>query len=577
MDTMCRPEYPRPDLVRNQWLNLNGRWEFELDPGLSGIERGLPGADKLASAIVVPFCPESVLSEVHNTDFMQGVWYRRTFRVPENWAQMRIILRFEAVDYFTRAWVNGIEVGRHRGGYTPFGFDITEALTRGDNVLTVFAHDDTRSQLQASGKQSERYASHGCHYTRTTGIWQTVWLEPVQRAHIERLHIVPNPEGGTVRIGVHCPVEASGSDIQLRIAAEGETVAELNARVTGGVAHMDASVSDVRWWSPENPFLYDVTATLCDADGSRDEIMSYFGMRSLGIDGKALLLNGKPRFQRLVLDQGFYPDGIYTAPSDDALRNDIEISQELGFDGARMHMRVFERRYLYWADRLGYLLWDEFPNWGFDHSDPAVLIRMHEEWTGVLKRDISHPSVVGWCPFNETPTNQDPDILRAIYRTTKLTDPTRPCIDTSGYVHTESTDVYDCHCYEQDVEKFAERFQPMLSGGDVWRNFPDHDATYRGQPYFVSEYGGIWWNPGQANEAAWGYGGRPRTEEEFIERYRGITTALLRHPMMCAFCYTQLTDVEQEVNGLYTYDRKQKFDPAIIREINRQPAAIEEQ
>ncbi len=570
-----RPEHPRPDLTRDRWINLNGRWEFELDPGLSGVARGLPDAARLVSEIIVPFCPESRLSGVENTDFMPGVWYRRTFTVPEEWSEMRVMLRFEAVDYLTQAWVNGQHVGTHRGGYTPFGFDITSALKRGENVLMVFAQDDTRSPLQPSGKQSERYESHGCHYTRTTGIWQTVWLEAVPAAHVERLRIVPVPEAGVMRVDVHAAGAASGGEVRLHVQAEGETVADVTGRMQGGVALMGCHVPDVHLWTPEDPFLYDVAVTLTGRDGTRDEVRSYAGMRDLGIDGPALLLNGKPKFQRLVLDQGFYPEGIYTAPTDDDLRNDIEISKGLGFDGARLHMRVFERRTLYWADKLGYLVWDEFPNWGLDLRDPAALARVHEEWSEVLERDMNHPSIVGWCPFNETATSQDPDTLRAIYRATKLADPTRPCIDTSGYVHTESTDVYDCHCYEQDVQKFAERFEAMSDGGDAWYNFPENDVPWQGQPYFVSEYGGIWWNPGQAGDADWGYGERPRSAQEFIERYRGLSEALLRHPKMCGFCYTQLTDVEQEVNGLYTYDRKPKFDPAIIREINQQPAAIE--
>jgi hypothetical protein len=574
MTNIPRPEYPRPDLARDEWLNLNGRWGFEMDPACTGTERGMPGEVTLKQDIVVPFCMESELSEIQHLDFVNGVWYRRDFKIPETWAGMRIMLRFEAVDYETRVWVNGREVGHHRGGYTPFGFDITDALRRGENALTVYVEDDTRSTLQPRGKQSERYASHGCDYTRTTGIWQTVWLEPVPAAHIERLHMTPIPDAGILRMDVHTSAQAHDSSVRMVVAAEGVTVADVTGHVVGNLAMIGTHIPDLRWWSPTDPFLYDITMTLSAPDGSRDEITSYVGMRSLGIQGKALLLNGKPKFQRLVLDQGFYPDGICTAPSDEALKRDIEISMGLGFDGARLHMRVFERRFLYWADQLGYLTWGEYANWGADYSDPAVLARVHEEWSTVLQRDINHPSIVGWCPFNETTTEQDPDTLRAIYRTTKLADPTRPCIDTSGYVHTGQTDVYDSHCYEQDVDTFAARFEPMVTGGEIWRN-PENEDAYYGQPCFVSEYGGIWWDPDQKDAAAWGYGDRPNSEEEFIERYRGLTETLLRNPEMCAFCYTQLTDVEQEVNGLYTYDRKPKFDPVIFREINSQPAAIE--
>jgi hypothetical protein len=256
------------------------------------------------------------------------------------------------------------------------------------------------------------------------------------------------------------------------------------------------------------------------------------------------------------------------------MRHDIELSMAMGFNGARLHQKVFEARFLYWADRMGYLVWGEYPNWGLDHADPAALERVMSEWIEVLERDYNHPAIVGWCPFNETNPAQNPELLRMIYRMTKAIDPTRPVIDTSGYVHVE-TDIYDSHNYEQDPRKFAAAFEAFKTSNEVYRNFVKDDAAYLGQPYFCSEYGGIWWNPGQTDKKAWGYGDRPTSEAEFIARYRELTEALLFHPNMFAFCYTQLTDVEQEVNGLYTYDRQPKFDPAIIRQINMQPAAIE--
>jgi beta-galactosidase/beta-glucuronidase len=576
--SMPRPEYPRPDMVRDTWLNLNGAWEFELDPGRSGIARGLADADSLSDRITVPFCPESRLSGIANTDFMPCVWYRRAFFVPKDWAGQRVILHFGAVDYLTRVWVNGQDAGGHRGGYAPFSFDITDLLTSGENVVTVCAEDDTRDPLQPRGKQSEEYLSHGCDYTRTTGIWQTVWLEPVPKAHIRNVKMTPNLSIEGLRVDVFTTPEAHDAVAELVITADGEQVARMSGRVIGDVALLGAHLSMLRVWCPQDPFLYDVEITLRMSDGTVDHITSYAGMRSLGMSGQALLLNGKPQFQRLVLDQGFYPDGIYTAPTDDDLRRDIEISQGLGFDGARLHMRVFEPRFLYWADKLGYLVWGEYANWGLSVATMDSLPRFLEEWLTVLDRDMNHPSIVGWCPFNETTADQEDDVLQMVYRTTKAIDPTRPCIDTSGYVHCGMTDVHDCHNYEQDPEKFAAAFEPMKSGGDVYYNHPGRDAKYDGQPYFVSEYGGIWWNPGQEDGESWGYGGeegRPQSEEEFIARYRGLTEALLNHPGMCGFCYTQLYDIEQEVNGLYTYDRKPKFDPAIIREINQQTAAIE--
>jgi beta-galactosidase/beta-glucuronidase len=330
-------------------------------------------------------------------------------------------------------------------------------------------------------------------------------------------------------------------------------------------------------WAPGNPTLYDLEFELMAERGSCDIVSSYFGLRSLALTDRAILLNGKPVYQRLVLDQGFYPDGIFTAPDDEALRNDIAISQGLGFNGARLHQKVFEPRLLYWADRMGYLVWGEFPNWGLDIRDPRALGVFAPQWLEAVERDYNHPSLIGWCPFNETQRDQDPAILRAVYRVTKAADPTRPVIDTSGYQHVE-TDIYDVHDYTQDPVVFAARYAPFAEGGEPYRNRPDLDAPYGGQPYFVSEYGGIWWNPGQRDEVGWGYGGvegRPRSEQEFLARYRALTETLLDHPRMCAFCYTQLYDIEQEVNGLYTYDRKPKFDPRLIAAVNGRPAAIE--
>lgn len=586
VENVPRPEYPRPQLFRRDWLNLNGEWEFEEDPGKSGEARGLTGGQALSGRIIVPFAPESKLSGIGKRDFMECVWYRRHFRVPGEWAGRRIFLHFGAVDYEADVWVNGRRVGGHRGGYTPFAIEVSDCLSSGENELVVRAVDDTRSGLVPSGKQSNRFESYGCLYTRTTGIWQTVWLEAVPRTFIRNLRLTPDLDSGDVLIQAEVDGPSDGVTLVARakvggedsadfpVGAHGDPVGEIRVSARGSYTFGLLKVEHLRPWSPEDPFLYGLEVTL-ERDGEViDRVLSYFGFRRIHIDGYRLFLNGKPLFMRLVLDQGFYPDGIYTAPADEALKRDIEISLGLGFDGARLHQKVFEPRFLYWADRLGYLVWGEYPNWGLDHSHPQALERMLPEWLEVLARDYNHPSIIGWCPFNETPTNQNPWLLRSVYRVTKAIDQSRPVIDTSGYVHVE-TDIYDSHNYEQDPEKFKAAFEGFRESSAVFRNFPKDDAPYRGQPYFVSEYGGIWWNPGRGDDRSWGYGQRPASAEEFLDRYRGLTEALLFHPKMCGFCYTQLYDVEQETNGLYTYDRKPKFDPERIRSINRQKAAIE--
>ena len=576
-----RPEHPRPQAVRDAWQNLNGRWDFEMDEARDGAQRQLHMADRLDGEIVVPFCPESALSGIGRTEFLPPLWYRRSFMLPEAWRGQRVLLHFGAVDYECRVWVNGQPVGAHRGGYAPFTFDITNAV-RWDapNNLVVHAQDDTTSRLQPKGKQSERPESYGCHYTRVSGIWQTVWLEAVPQTYIRDFALTPEWANGALTVSARLAGGAQASELRLRASADGRICGEALVQCNGGWASARLPLSVIHPWALDDPFLYDLELELRNADGSRDMMRSYFGLRHIAIRGNAFTLNGQPIFLRQVLDQGYYPDGIYTAPSDDALRRDVELGLAFGFNGARLHQKVFEQRYLYWADRLGYLVWGEFGDWGAEINDPRVLARILEEWLPVVRATYSHPAVMGWCPANERHAGEYPDALRMLYAVTKELDPTRPVIDTSGYVHVV-TDVYDVHDYDQDVARFRARYAPLATGQEVniyAEKGRDWDIPHAGQPFYVSEYGGIWWNPGQRDKVSWGYGGveaRPRNEEEFLARYRGLTEALLFNPGVCGFCYTQITDVEQEVNGLCTYDRRPKFPPERIREINAQRAAIE--
>lgn len=575
-----RPEYPRPQFVRDQWINLNGEWQFEPDSGNSGKSRGLNEPDTaLSGSIIVPFCPESRLSGVGHTDFMAAVWYKRSFELPAAWAQSTVLLHFGAVDYETEVWVNNQVVGTHRGGYTSFSFDITAALQSGSNTITVYAQDDVRSGRQPAGKQSGRYESYGCMYTRTTGIWQTVWLESVSETYIESIRTIPDPDNASL----HVQATIKGTAGKVRLTAdtsyEGRPTGSAEATgYSGTTLSFTIGLSEVQLWQVGEPRLYGLQLNLQGADGTLlDSASSYFGLRSIRLDGMAFRINGKSVFQRLVLDQGFNPEGIYTAPSDDYLKQDIELSLALGFNGARMHEKVFEPRFLYWADQLGYLVWGEHANWGLDISSAQGLAQFLPEWIESVQRDFNHPSLIGWCPFNETwdspnGARQDNEVLRIVYETTKALDPTRPVIDTSGNFHV-ITDIYDIHDYDQNPETFRERYEPFKNGGEPYDNFANRQ-TYGGQPYFISEYGGIWWSPDQ--DGGWGYGERPKDLDEFFYRYEGLTNTLLDNPNMFGFCYTQLYDVEQEVNGLYTYDRKPKFDVERIRKINARKAAIED-
>ncbi len=570
-----RPEYPRPQFMRTDWVNLNGEWDFDIDQSLSGEARALPMGKPLSRKITLPFCPESALSGIGEKDFMASVWYRREIILPDGWIEQkkRVFLHFGAADYETTVWINGERAGDHRGGYTSFSFEITAFIKAGSNTIVIRAIDDTRSPLQPSGKQCERFESYGCMYTRTTGIWQTVWLEAAPDTFLRSAKYYSNIDDATVTVHAKIDGNPSGYRLMTTVCAGDKVVGQANVAASGA-SSFTIELSERHLWEPGAPYLYDVAFKLVKDGHETDSVSSYFGLRDIRIEGKRVLINGKSVFQRLVLDQGFYPDGIYTAPSDAALRGDIELSLAMGFNGARLHEKVFEERFHYWADKLGYITWGEYPNWGLDHANPHGLERYLREWIEAVDRDFNHPSIIGWCPFNETNPLQNPELLRLIYRSTKALDSTRPAIDTSGYVHVE-TDIYDCHNYEQDPVKFAAAFVGSQDGNNMYQNFPKHDSAYLGQPYFCSEYGGIWWNPGQADQQSWGYGDRPRTPEEFLQRYKELTEILLSNPNMFAFCYTQLTNVEQEVNGLYTYERVAKFDPAVIHKINTQKAAIE--
>ena len=574
MNAIPRPEYPRPQFSRPSWMNLNGTWQFEKDFGGSGRARGLVEKE-LSEQIIVPFCPESELSGVNYKDFMEAVWYRRTFTLPEEARRQRVLLHFGAVDYKCEAWVNGQSVGVHEGGYVSFTFEITDALKDGENTLVVCADDHLRSGRQPGGKQCPDFHSRSCHYTRTTGIWQTVWLEWVPKVFVKSVRMIPDAENGALYLDALIDGNAAGMELNACAAFQGECQGCAKTKVDGNHAKLTVTPKEKHLWAPGEPNLYDLKLTLSKDGEAVDTVDSYFGLRTISFDGKKCLINGKPVFQRLILDQGFYPDGIYTAPSDEALKKDIELSMAMGFNGARLHQKVFEQRFLYWADHLGYICWGEMASWGIEPGRPHTMTIFLREWLESVERDFNAPCIVGWCPYNEVWGENNEGLrdltMKMTYRATKAADPTRPCIDTSGGFH-EETDIYDTHDYEQDPEVFAKRYAP---GEPLYDRF-DHPSKqhYDGKaPMFISEYGGIRWTD---DEKGWGYGVGPKTRKEFLSRYEGLTMALLNNPEHMGFCYTQLTDVEQEQNGLYTYQRVAKFPPEIISEINKRKAAIEE-
>ncbi len=564
-----RPEHPNPQLERKNWLNLNGEWDFEFDFGNSKRDAGILDKKDWDKKIIVPFCPESKLSGIEYTDFIPAVWYRKTVEITAHNLEGKVFINFGAVDYEATVYVNGKKAGYHKGGYISFRFDITEYLVEGENTIILNAVDDVRSPLVPRGKQCEVLHSRGCDYTRTTGIWQTVWLEFTPAQYIKNFRLYPDAENACIAISAN--VEGEGEFVA-EAFYEGKSVGIAKKKASDSVC-CEIALSESHLWEPGCGRLYDLKLSF-----NGDEISSYFGLRTVKLDDYKFLINGKSVFQRLVLDQGFYRDGIYTAPTEADLIKDIEISYAVGFNGARLHQKVFEPRFLYHCDKLGYLVWGEYPNWGLDYSNPYALESMLPEWCECVERDFNHPSIIGWCPFNETwdfaGRQQNDALISTIYRVTKHMDNTRPCIDTSGNFHVE-TDIFDVHDYEQDVETFKNNYDKLMTEGILFERFPDRQMYSGKGCAWVSEYGGLQWSEGDRDDA-WGYGNAPKTFEEFVERYKGLTDALLDNYRMFGFCYTQLYDIEQEQNGLYYYDRTPKFDPEIFKAINSRKAAIED-
>jgi beta-galactosidase/beta-glucuronidase len=569
-----RPEYPRPQLQRSDWKNLNGVWSFSFDFGRSGAERGFARSTGFDREIVVPFCPESSLSKIGHTDFLESVWYHRCIEVPDAWKDKRILLHFGGVDFESHVYIDGRHVGAHYGGSASFVFDIPGFVASGTrHHLVVHAKDEIRSNLQAGGKQSLDFHSMGCFYTRTTGIWQTVWMEAVSPYGLRSCDQIPDIDSGVLNLRLAFHGTRRGNALVVSAYLGGKKVAESRVPAANSTIVTLNLADELALWSPAEPNLYDVALDVVAPDGEIvDSVKSYAGMRKIHIEKERLYLNNQPLYLRLVLDQGFYIQGLWTAPSDEALRRDIELSLEAGFNGARLHQKVFEERFHYWADRLGYLTWAESPSWGLSMKNDVASRNFLSEWREIVDRDKNHPSIVAWTPLNETWDVSDRPRHRRLhvdaYEITKAADPTRPINGASGGCQVV-TDIYTVHNYEQDPAKLAAMLQ-MQPDGSVYQTLGDKEACYSGQPYIVDEFGGIKWIPAQEFQYAadsWGYGAPPRTIAEFYERLEGQVEALLSVPHVSGYCYTQLTDVEQEQNGIYNYDRSVKFDMGRIREI----------
>lgn len=573
------PAYPRPLVRRARWTSLNGPWSFAIDADASWAD---PRDVAWTQVIEVPFAPETRRSGIDQTGLFSAVWYQRELDVADPPDGERLMLRFGAVDYHATVWMNGIKVGEHEGGYTPFAFDITDLVRAGHRLLTVRAYDNPLDLEQPRGKQDWEVTPHLIWYPRTTGIWQTVWLEPLPMAYIDQVRFTPNLDRW--EIAMYLTIEGrvrSPLFLHARLQVGEVLLAQDVYQVLGQVVHRrialsDPGIDDSRndlLWSPASPTLIDVHLELRDEQGAViDEVASYTALREIATQGDRVILNGRAYRLRMVLDQGYWPESGMTAPDDLALRRDVELTRAMGFNGVRKHQKIEDPRYLYWCDRLGLLMWEEMPS-AYRFTAKSVR-RLQKEWEEVIHRDVSHACVAAWVPFNESwgvpnlPNSAaERHYVQALYHLTKTLDPTRPVIGNDGW-ESVATDIIGIHDYDHDPTRIARRyhtsdarlrlFQHERPGGRLLRigdtAGPDH-------PIVLSEFGGI----AVLDRDSWGYS-VTATAEELAERYSQLLWVVSGLQMLAGFCYTQFADTYQERNGLLHADRRPKFPLADIAE-----------
>jgi beta-galactosidase/beta-glucuronidase len=575
--TIPRPEFPRPDFERSEWINLNGIWEFAFDDEDRGLkQRWKSGQIQLDRTILVPYCYQSKMSTLGIEEVHEIVWYRRTFQIPPAMKNKRILLKFGAVDYECTVWVNGEVVGSHRGGHVPFQFDITDTL--GDENTVVLRVVDRDDPAQPRGKQTWRGQRFGCWYTPTTGIWQTVWLEAVGETAIDRVKMTPNVDEKTVTVEYTLDHFQKGLELRALVTqghrltiSRSTSIQQARGRFTVDIDWPD-ELDDSILWRPESPNLFNIELSVVKQGVVLDRIKSYFGMRNIFVRDGMIVLNNVPYTEKLILDQGYWPESLLTPPSDEAIKTDILAAKAFGFNGARKHQKAEDPRFAYWADVLGFLVWSEMPS-NYQFSDQGMNA-MVDEWRAIIQRDYNHPSIVTWVPLNESwgvwnilRDKKMQEFSRTLYCLTRSLDDTRLVSSNDGWEQVES-DICAIHDYEASGEVFKQKIQDMdryLKTKSDWRLIYANGAHYQGQPLILTEYGGI--SFAGAKEGEWGYRSPVSNEEEFLARFASMTRAALDSGKFAGICYTQLTDVQQEINGLLTADRKPKIDPIKIKAI----------
>lgn len=571
-----RPEFPRPDFIRDQWVNLNGEWEFDFDDNNEGEKGKWYNHRAFSKKIIVPFCFQSKLSGIEDKSLHDIVWYQRSFTLSEQFKGKSVILYFGAVDYYTKVWVNGVCVGEHKGGYSSFKFDITNQLRDDENLIAIRVEDTSTNASQPRGKQSWMKKNFGCWYTQVTGIWQTVWLEAVTGTYIDKFKITPDIQSGSIILDIYIKgiIEDRTLDTTVYFKDKKIAVSSINVFRKHIQYTIDVKSDEFEWklmlWAPGTPNLYDIEFVVKKDDKLEDCVKSYFGMRSISIRNGEVLLNNRPIYQKLVLDQGYFDGGLLTAASDEDYIHDIKITKQLGFNGVRKHQKVEDPRYLYWADRLGLLVWGEMGS-PYEFDDDMITENTNE-WRSVIERDYNHPSIITWTLMNESwgiPSvmvdKKQQNHTVSLYYMVKSYDDTRIVISNDGWDHTVS-DILTFHNYEQNGDKLRESIigkekilkEPISSIGNIpcAKYLFAEGYEYSNQPIIISECAGIAYNGGDG----WGYGEKVNTEDEFLQRYKSIIKAIYDTSYIKGFCCTQLTDVEQEINGILSVDRKPKAD-----------------
>lgn len=579
---------PDPQFARLKRTDLNGTWHFAFDDADIGIDdRWFGTPETLGQKIEVPFPPESPLSGIGDRSFHPVCWYAREFEDPRSGDNSRIILNFGAVDYQADVWVDGQHVGDHTGGHTPFALDVSPALSRvgSRHWIVVRAFDDPLDAEQPRGKQDWKPEPHVIWYHRTTGIWQSVWLEETPRTRICNIRW----RFDRSRWLLDYEVELSqaileGAELRIELAIDDQPISSstfsVSDRTTSGQMHLGAGQRTMSTkellWSPKAPNLVTAVLTLTNPGHPDDVVHSYIGLRTIESSGRNLLLNGSPLFLRFVLEQGYWPESQLAAPSPSHLKREVELIKELGFNGARIHQKVEDPRFLYWADRLGLLLWGEIAN-AFVFTERAI-DRHAREWREAVLRDRNHPSIIAWVPFNESwgvselasSRSQQRAVTAAYHRTHQL-DGTRPVIGNDGWENVAG-DLLTIHDYNWDAAILRQRYDDegaLTSTLETFfpgsRHVTVGEFDPSGKPVMVTEFGGVSYAP-DADEKWFGYG-TVRSPEEYVDRYRALNDALQGSSLLCGFCYTQLTDTEQETNGLLTADREHKVPVDLIRAI----------